>query len=222
MSEFEYAHKDTSVGERKSRTAQFNLLRCSNLVKNLRRHAFMREVPTASDETLQLLCTLARVKNAQRILELGTAEGISGVALLESCPKASLTTVERDEKFFNSAKENFVKANCEERVVQILGDAAEEISALPDESFDFIFLDCAKVQYVKMLPRLKELLKTGGVLVADDVLLFGWVTGEVQPPKKRKMLVQHVKEYIAAVTEDNGLFTTILDIGDGVALSVKI
>lgn len=222
MTEFGYAHKDTREGERKSRTAQFNILRCSDLVQDMRERAFAREIPTASDETLQFLCTLARAKNARNILELGTAEGISGVALLESCPAASLTTIERDEQFFLAAKENFALANCGGRVVQILGDAAEEIGRLPEETFDFIFLDCAKVQYVKMLPRLKELLKGGGVLVADDVLLFGWVSGEVEPPKKRKMLVQHVKEYIAAVTQDHGLFTTVLDLGDGVALSVKL
>ncbi len=222
MTDFNYAHKDTGAGERKSRTAQFNSLRCSALVKKLRKIAFENEIPTASDETLQFLCTLARAKNAENILEIGTAVGISGIALLEACPDASLTTIERDETFFASAEGNFGWANCEGRVIQILGDAAEEILSLPDESFDFIFMDCAKVQYVKMLPRLKELLKRGGVLVADDVLLFGWVTGEEEPPKKRKMLVRHIREYIEAVTSDSELSTSILDIGDGIALSVKL
>lgn len=222
MTDFNYAHKDTGAGERKSRTAQFNSLRCSALVKKLRKIAFENEIPTASDETLQFLCTLARAKNAENILEIGTAVGISGIALLEACSDASLTTIERDETFFASAEENFGLADCEGRVIQILGDAAVEILSLPDESFDFIFMDCAKVQYVKMLPRLKELLKRGGVLVADDVLLFGWVTGEEEPPKKRKMLVRHIREYIEAVASDSELSTSILDIGDGIALSVKL
>lgn len=222
MTDFNYAHNDTSAGERQSRTAQFNSLRCSELVKKLRNDAFEREIPTASDETLQFICTLARAKNAKTILEIGTAVGISGICLLEACPTAELTTIERDENFFAQAKENFYKADCVGRVVQILGDAAEKILALPDESFDFIFMDCAKVQYIKMLPRLKELLKKGGVLVADDVLLFGWVTGEAEPPKKRKMLVRHIREYIEAATSDSELSTSILDIGDGIALSVKL
>ena len=95
------------------------------------------------------------------------------------------------------------------------------IASLPENAYDFIFLDCAKVQYIKLLPRLKRLLKSGGVLLADDVLLYGWVNGEVPVPKKRKMLVAHIREYITAVTEDCELTTSILDVGDGIAMSVK-
>ncbi len=78
------------------------------------------------------------------------------------------------------------------------------------------------MQYVKYLPTLKKLLKKGGALFADDVLLFGYVTGEEEVPKKRKMLVEHIKEYISAVTDDCELQTTVVNIGNGVALSVKI
>ena len=60
------------------------------------------------------------------------------------------------------------------------------------------------------------------MLVADDVLLYGYVTGEAETPKKRKMLVQHIKEYINAVTTDEALATTVLNVGNGVALSVKL
>ncbi len=222
MKDFDYAHNDTSVGERISRTAKLNRLAVSDFVNELRKNAFEREIPTASCETLQFLRTLARAKNARHILEIGTAVGISGIALLEVCPEAVLTTVERSETFFAEAKENFARAGCDGRVTQILGDGAEAILSLPDGGFDFIFLDCAKVQYIKMLPRLKRLLEAGGALVADDILLFGWVTGEEQPPKKRKMLAEHVREYILAVTNDKELSTSIVDIGDGIALSVKL
>jgi predicted O-methyltransferase YrrM len=92
---------------------------------------------------------------------------------------------------------------------------------LPNDEYDFIFLDCAKVQYIKLLPYLKTKLKVGGVLLADDVLLYGWVNGESPVPKKRKMLVQHVREFVTAVTEDTSLQTTILDVGDGISFSVK-
>ena len=82
-------------------------------------------------------------------------------------------------------------------------------------------MDCAKVQYIKYLPRLKELLVRGGVLVADDVLLYGWASGEAEVPKKRRMLARHIEEYLTAVSEDKELITCVIRVGDGIALSVK-
>ena len=221
MQKFDYAHKDTSSGERTTATAQFNKPEISEEITAIRKQAFKEEIPVSDDETLNFLITLITALQPKSVLELGTAVGVSGAVILNACKTAHLTTVERDEKFYLRATENFKKLNLTDRVTAILGDAGEVIEGL-DNTYDFIFLDCAKVQYVKYLPRLKKLLKSGGVLVADDVLLFGYVTGEAEVPKKRKMLVEHVKEYIGTVTQDKELKTTILNIGNGVALSVKL
>lgn len=218
---FTYAHNDTSEGERKTPTAQFNHPRVTEEIKNLRESAFFRGIPTADDEALNFLITLLSAVNPENILELGTAIGISGAVMLNVCKKAHLTTVERDEKFYTEATTNFSSLNLSDRVTAICGSADEVIEKL-DGGFDFIFLDCAKVQYVKYLPRLKQLLKHGGVLLADDVLLYGWITGETEIPKKRKMLAWHVKEYVEAVTNDKELVTTIINAGDGLALSIKL
>ncbi|MDE6586426.1 MAG: O-methyltransferase [Clostridia bacterium] len=220
MNDFNYAHKDTSDGERQTETARFNKPRISESLQAIRAEAFRREIPVSDDETLCLLQTLVCSKQPEKILELGTAVGVSGIAMLGACPTAHLTTVERDAGFYAEAQKNFVEAGVTDRVTQIFGDAGEIIDAL-DGEFDFVFLDCAKVQYIKYLPRLKELLKKGGILYADDVLLFGYVTGEVETPKKRRALVAHVKEYIDAVCNDEELFTTVLDVGNGAAISVK-
>lgn len=107
------------------------------------------------------------------------------------------------------------------RVNAINGDAGEVLGML-DGAYDFIFMDCAKVQYIKYLPKLKKLLKRGGVLLADDILLFGWLTGETEVPQKRKMLFKHICEYVQAVTNDPELCTSIINTGDGLAMSVKI
>lgn len=219
--QFSYAHKNTKDGERQTRTVPFNKPRISKEIQALRERAFEKEIPVSDDETLNFLCTLLRAVKPENILELGTAVGISGGVMLEVCKNAHLTTIERDENFFSQARENFNNLGLAERVTQIAGDAGEIINGLGGK-FDFIFLDCAKVQYIKYLPRLKELLTEGGVLVADDILLFGYVTGEEEVPKKRKMLVEHIKEYITAVTNDCGLQTTVFDIGNGIALSVKL
>lgn len=216
---FDYAHRDTSTPERISRTAGLNKLRVSDQCAKLRKYAHEREVPTASDETLNFLLTLALAKNAKNILEVGCAEGITSLALLDTCESAHLTAIERDERFICSFKEN-LNAHVG-RYTLLSGDAADICLTLADEAYDFIFLDCAKVQYIKLLPELKRILKKNGVLVADDILMYGWVNGEVETPKKRKMLVEHIREYIDAVTSDYQLQTSILDVGNGLAMSVK-
>lgn len=216
----DYAHYDTSVGERKSATAKFNRPRITDELQRLRESAFKRSIPTADDETLTFLITQLSALQPKTILELGTATGISGIAMLNTCTEAHLTTVEKNEQFFKEAGENFKCFGVDMRVNAIKGDAGEVLDVLSD-TYDFIFMDCAKVQYIKYLPKLKKLLSRGGVLLADDVLLFGWTTGEAEIPQKRKMLAQHVSEYVQAVTNDEELFTTIINTGDGLALSVK-
>ena len=218
---FTYAHNDTSAGERKTPTAKFNKPRVNGKIQLLRQSAFERGIPTADDETLNFLITLLSAFQPESILELGSATGISGGVMLEVCKGARLVTIERDENFYKESVANLTSLCLIERATCILGDAGEVIKTL-EGGFDFIFLDCAKVQYVKYLPRLKQLLNRGGILLADDVLLYGWLTGETEIPKKRKMLAGHVQEYIDAVTNDERLVTTILNIGDGVAMSVKL
>lgn len=219
--DFDYPHNDTSRPERPSRTEGLNVLKASDVVKRVRDEAFSRGIPVSSAETLQFICVQAAAAGARSILEVGTAVGASGIALLQTCPGAHLTTIEKNGAFAAEAQANFGQAGLSQRVTLITGDAAEILPSLEGE-FDFIFLDGPKVQYVKWLPQLKKLLKAGGVLAADDVLLYGWVNGEETVPRKRHMLVQHVREYISAVTSDENLLTYIADVGDGVALSVKI
>lgn len=220
MSGFEYAHGDTSKGERKTATAQFNGVSLPEKIARMREEAFAREIPTADDETLNFICTLLKALNPQNILELGTATGVSGAVMLDICRGAHLTTVERERSFYDEALNNFKCLETDMRVTALFGDAYE-IAGQLDGQFDFIFMDCAKVRYIKLLPLLKKLLKKGGVLLADDVLLYGWLTGETPVPKKRTMLYTHVKEYVEAVTNDCELYTTILNVGDGLAMSVK-
>ncbi|MDE7440498.1 MAG: O-methyltransferase [Clostridia bacterium] len=217
----DYAHFDTSGGERQTPTAKFNRPHISKELQSLRESAFERSIPTADDETLNFIITQLRAVKPKNILELGTATGISAIAMLNTCPDAHLTTVEKNETFFEEAKRNFKCFDADMRVNAILGDAGEVIDMLKG-TYDFIFMDCAKVQYIKYLPKLKKLLAHGGVLLADDILLFGWITGEAEIPPKRKMLAKHVEEYVHAVTNDSELSTTILNIGDGLALSVKL
>ena len=218
--EFTYAHFNTLGGERETPTADLNRPKLSAELNTLRERACAREIPVSDGETLNFLQTLVAAVKPKQILEIGTAIGLSAAVMLSACKSAHVTTIEKDEIFAREASENFKNLGLSDKITLISGDAAEVLKQLIGQ-FDFIFLDGPKVQYVKYLPELKRLLKAGGVLAADDVLLFGYVTGEREVPKKRKMLVEHVKEYLTAVTSDPELLTTVLNIGNGVAVSVK-
>lgn len=184
-----------------------------------RKDALARGIPVADDETLQyLLVTLAMAK-PKRILEIGTAVGLSSVAMLLACPEAKLTTMELEEERYVEAKENFAHFGVTDRVTAHLGDAGE-ILAMMDGEFDFVFLDGPKAQYEKYLFDLKRLMKTGAVLFADDVLLYGWVSGEEPTPQKRHSIVDKIRSYLQTITSDKDFITSVLNVGDGVALSV--
>ena len=200
-------------------TASLVQLNIDKEVEKRRKDALARGIPVADDETLQfLLVTLAATK-PNRILEIGTAVGLSGVAMLQACPAARLTTIELEEERYLEAKKNFADFSLSSRVNAYLGDAGE-ILAMMDGEFDFVFLDGPKAQYEKYLFDLKRLMKKGAILFADDVLLYGWVSGEQPTPQKRQSIVDKIRSYLQTVTADPDFITSVLNVGDGVALSV--
>lgn len=176
-------------------------------------------IPTMEDDGLAFLLQTVVSVRPKRILEIGTAVGITAAAMKEATG-ATVVTVEKNEDSAKRAKELFCRLGMED-ITLLTGDAGELLPALSD-TFDFILLDGPKVQYVKYYPHLKRLLRSGGVLYADDVLLYGWVDGKREVPKKRKMLVFHLREYLDRVQEDEAMKTTLYEIGEGVAVSQKL
>lgn len=205
---------------------------CGDFLQNLQRpriNARLQELrnaakggldPVAPDETLNFPLALARLKKPKRILEIGSAEGLTSIALAQECPAARLTAIESDGARFAAAQENFKRFGVAERVQSVFGDAAEVLPALKEE-YELIFLDGPKAQYVHYLPELRRLLASGGALVADDVLLYGWVSGKTQPPQKRRSIAARLREYLEAVCSDPELVTSVLELGEGVAVSVR-
>ncbi|PWL97446.1 MAG: O-methyltransferase [Clostridiales bacterium] len=188
-------------------------------LKALRTDALARGIPVTDEETLNYLLLMLSASRPRRILEIGTAVGLSAAAMLLRCPAAHVTTIELEEERYLEAKQNFERFGISSRVTCYLGDAGEILSMM-DGRFDFVFLDGPKAQYEKYLFDLKRLMPTGGVLFADDVLLYGWVSGEQPAPQKRHSIVDKLRGYLANISADEDFITSVLDVGDGVAVSV--
>lgn len=202
-------------------TASLVKLNIDERIISLREDALKRGIPVADEETLQFLLVTLLGAKPQRILEIGTAVGLSASAMLYALPNAKVTTIELEEERYVEAKRNFQTLGVTDRVTAYLGDAGE-ILAMMDGQFDFVFLDGPKAQYEKYLFDLKRLMKTGAILFADDVLLYGWVSGVEPTPQKRHSIVDKIRSYLNVVTADKSFVTSVLDVGDGVALSVYL
>ena len=202
-------------------TASLVKLNIDERIATLRADALSRGIPVADDETLNYLLVTLKALRPRRILEIGTAVGLSAAAMLYACPEATVTTMELDEDRYLEAKQNFKKLGVESRVNSYLGDAFE-ILTMMDGEFDFVFLDGPKAQYEKYLYDIKRLLKKGGVLFSDDVLLYGWVSGEEETPQKRRSIVEKIRGYLDVLTNDKSFMTSVLNVGEGVAVSVYL
>lgn len=187
--------------------------------RRLRERAACGNVPVMRPQTAQLLRTLVAGKQPRRLLEIGTAIGYSGSVMLSACG-GHLTTVEIDEKSYAEAGKNFAELGLSARVTQILGDSAEVLQAL-EQQYDFIFLDGAKAQYVRLLEGLIARLPSGGMLVADNVMFWGLVTGECPRVPRKRTIVSRMRQFLTSITHDARLTSCILPVADGVSVSVK-
>jgi predicted O-methyltransferase YrrM len=188
----------------------------------IEKDASLRGIPIVKPEVGQLLTVLTRAAKAKRVLEIGTAVGYSTLWFAEAiCDlDGQIITIEKDEERAKEAKENFYSAGINEMVVLYNNDAAEILSGLNME-FDCIFLDAAKGKYIEYLPFCLKLLNQGGLLLADNVFFRGMVCAEAEPPKRYKTLVRKLRLFLEEIRNHNQLITTVLDLGDGLAISVR-
>ena len=191
-------------------------------LNELERYAKKTNVPIIRTEMQSLLKFLLAMKEPKEILEVGTAIGFSALLMSEYGPKdCHITTIEKYEKRIPLAKENFKKAGKEEAITLLEGDATEILQTL-DGSYDFIFMDAAKGQYINFLPDILRLLKVGGLLISDNVLQDGDILeSRFAVTRRNRTIHARMREYLYELKHHESLETVILPVGDGVTISVR-
>lgn len=189
------------------------------ILKELEQNAAETAVPIIHPEVGQFLELMIQSHGVIRILEVGTAIGYSALRMAFVNPSICVDTIELSDEMIERAMENIKRANMDERITIHSGDATQVIQTLM-EPYDLIFLDGAKGHYVHMLEDCLRLLKPKGLLICDNVLFRGMVASN-QVLKRRKItIVKRMRRFLEEISRDERLTTSILPLGDGVAVTI--
>lgn len=190
------------------------------VLQELRSYAEMHHVPVVDPEVAHLLGLLISLLQPEQVLEIGTAIGCSAIYMARAMQEGTITTIELQQERYELALENFKRAGVTEKIHAILGDARVLVPKL-EQQYDFMFMDAAKGQYQEFLTVADRILKPGGLLVADNVLLNGWVIDLNYPRHRQKTMVYRMKAFLEQFKENQQYQCSIIPLGDGVALIRK-
>ena len=178
-------------------------------------------VPIIRKDMQAFLKFMMRLCKPRNILEVGTAVGFSALLMSEYAPEAHITTIENYEKRIPIARDNIAKAGKSASIDLIPGDATEILPTLTD-TYDFIFMDAAKGQYINFLPEIMRLLSKGGILVSDNVLQDGdIIESRFAVVRRDRTIHTRMREYLYTLKHMEGVSTVILPVGDGITVTVK-
>ena len=194
----------------------------SEILETIEQEALAADVPIIRREMQSFLEVLLLMKKPMRVLEVGTAVGFSALLMSDYLPEGGhITTIENYEKRIPIARENFRRAGKEDKITLIEGDATEVLAEM-EGTFDFIFMDAAKGQYIHYLPNVLRLLSDGGCLVSDNVMQDGdIIESRFAVTRRNRTIHARMREYLYELKHHPELETVILPVGDGVTLSTK-
>lgn len=198
-----------------------SLLSENNEVLNeLEEYAKENNVPIVQKETARFLELMVSIQKPKKILELGTAIGYSAILMSEAMNNnVSITSIERDASMIMEANANFSKHGYSN--ISILeGDALEILESI-DDKYDLIFMDAGKGHYNHFLPYCLRLLSQEGIIVADNVLFRGMVATNDLLKRRKITIVKRMRKYLEEVNKDNNLITSVIPMGDGIAVTKR-
>jgi predicted O-methyltransferase YrrM len=191
-------------------------------LEKLEQEAKKNFVPIIRREMQSFLKVFLKIQQPKRILEVGTAIGFSALFMAEYAPEnCEITTIENYEKRIPIAREHFREAGRQAQITLLPGDARELLKTLED-TYDLIFMDAAKGQYIHFLPEILRLMHPGSVLISDNVLQDGdIVESHYIVERRNRTIYKRMREYLYTLKHHEELETAIIPLGDGITLSVK-
>ncbi len=189
-------------------------------LEKLEKYAQENNVPIMQKDGIEFLANYIKENNIKNILEIGSAIGYSAIKMALVDNDIKVTTIERDIDRYNLAVKNINDFNLTEKINIINADALEvELN----DKYDLIFIDAAKSQYIKFFEKFEKNLKTNGVIVSDNLSFHGLVEDETKTNNRNtKQLVRKIRKYIEYLKENPNYKTTFYELGDGVAISIKL
>jgi caffeoyl-CoA O-methyltransferase len=181
--------------------------------------AARNEMPSISIQPFEghMLQWLLKLVNARKVVEIGTLAGYSGVWIARALPSdGKLFTLEKSSKHANVARESFKRAGVADKVQLMEGSALDSLRKLSAQApFDFVFIDADKTGYLDYLAWALDNLRVGGVVAAHNAFRNG---GIIQPKSDDDHAMQRFNK---ALAEETRLDSTVLAVGDGMAVGIK-
>lgn len=193
-----------------------------NILSKIKEEALKNHVPILQDESLALILMVLNLKKPNKILEIGTAVGYSAINFSKYLDgeNSKIKTIEIKDNMAEIARKNIKDMGLEEKIEVVQADATKYLETLDEENtYDVVFIDAAKGQYLVFLKEAIRLIKNGGVIIADNVLFKGRVLSDYNEHKHRTA-TNRLREYLKLIEEDKRLESTLVKIGDGVAISI--
>jgi len=194
----------------------------TGLLAEMESYAEAHRVPIADHEVARFLEITARANGARRVLEIGMAIGYSVIHLARGLPEGGqVVTIEPSEEMIARSEEFLGRAGLRDRVRIERGPALEVLPRLSGETFDLVFLDALKEEYTRYLELSLPLLRTGGVVVVDNLLWGGQVAGEIRSPDQTAS-TQALREFNQLFVRHPQLLSVVMPVGDGLGYAVKL
>lgn len=169
----------------------------------------------------QLMRMIARMADARRILELGTFTGYSAICLGSALPAdGHLDTLELNDELEDLILEGFEKSGLADRISLHIGDCKETLKRLAEEGkvYDLVYIDANKREYCEYYELVFDMIRPGGLILADNVLWDGKVCMDPLPQDKQTLGIAHFNDMVSA---DPRVESVILPIRDGLNLIRK-